>query len=72
MKIKCPVCGKETEWENNLWKPFCSKNCKILDLWNWFNEAYSIKVEEVEEITNLKEELNDKTNSMWRSRKNGQ
>ncbi|GAQ95589.1 hypothetical protein TAGGR_362 [Thermodesulfovibrio aggregans] len=72
MKIKCPVCGKETTLENNPWRPFCSKSCKIIDLWNWFHEQYSIKVEEVDEKINIEEEEDDKNSSMWRSRKNGQ
>lgn len=72
MTAKCPVCGKETNLENNPWRPFCSKNCKIIDLWNWVNENYSIKVEEVNQKINIEEEENDKTYSMWRSRKNGQ
>lgn len=72
MKIKCPVCGKVTEQENNPWRPFCSKNCKIIDLWNWFHEYYSIKIDEFDEKINMEEVGDDKTNSMWRSRKNGQ
>lgn len=72
MQIKCPHCGKVVDYENNPWRPFCSKSCKILDLWNWFYEKYSIKVEEVDEKINTEEEKNDKANSMWRSRKNGQ
>ncbi len=72
MKMKCPVCGKLIDYENNPWKPFCSKNCKIIDLWNWLHENYSIKVEEINEKITLEEENNDKDNSLWRSRKNGQ
>jgi len=72
MKIKCPVCGKAIEYENNPWRPFCSKDCKIIDLWHWFHEHYSIKVEEVDEKINTEEAKDDKNSSMWRSRKNGQ
>lgn len=72
MKIKCPVCGKVVDYENNESKPFCSKNCKIIDLWNWFHEYYSIKVEEIDEKINSEEEKNDKTHDLWCSRKNGQ
>ncbi|MCX7723617.1 MAG: DNA gyrase inhibitor YacG [Thermodesulfovibrio sp.] len=71
MKIKCPVCGKVVKYENNPWRPFCSKSCKIIDLWNWFHEKYSIKVEEVDEKINIEEVKDDQNNSMWRSRKNG-
>lgn len=72
MLISCPVCGKIVDYENNPWRPFCSKNCKIIDLWNWFHENYSIKIEEIDEKINMEEESNDKTDSLWRSRKNGQ
>lgn len=46
MKIKCPICGKETEWENNKYRPFCSERCKLIDLGYWVSEDYSIKLEE--------------------------
>lgn len=72
MKIKCPVCGKLADYENNHWRPFCSKNCKVIDLWNWFHEYYSIKIEEIDEKIKSEEEENDKTHSLWCSRKNGQ
>ncbi|GAB6182873.1 DNA gyrase inhibitor YacG [Thermodesulfovibrio hydrogeniphilus] len=73
MKMKCPVCGKLFDAENNQWMPFCSKNCKIIDLWNWVHEKYSIKVEEIDEEININEEdKDDKIDSLWRNRKNGQ
>jgi len=60
MRAKCPNCGKEIELQSNQWRPFCSKSCKILDLWNWVNEAYSIKIDETEENLNQKgEEKNE-------------
>lgn len=58
MKIKCPKCGKEAAFENNPWKPFCSKSCKILDLWDWLHESYSIK-EEIKEYLNEREEKDE-------------
>jgi endogenous inhibitor of DNA gyrase (YacG/DUF329 family) len=73
MKIKCSICGKRVDYENNPWKPFCSKECKLVDLWNWFHKKYSLKIEEIEEkINTMEEEKDDTTNSMWCSRKNGQ
>jgi endogenous inhibitor of DNA gyrase (YacG/DUF329 family) len=57
MRTKCPNCGKETEIESNKWRPFCSKSCKILDLWNWVNEAYAIKIDE--NINQKEEEKNE-------------
>ncbi|OMH40594.1 DNA gyrase inhibitor YacG [Desulfurobacterium indicum] len=41
-KIKCPTCGKETEWENNPFRPFCSEKCKLADLHKWLTEEYTV------------------------------
>ncbi len=44
LKIKCPVCKKKTTWKNNPYRPFCSKECKLADLYHWMNEDYRIKI----------------------------
>lgn len=49
MKVKCPVCKKETEWEGNPFRPFCSERCKTKDLGGWASEEYAIEGEKVEE-----------------------
>jgi endogenous inhibitor of DNA gyrase (YacG/DUF329 family) len=41
-KIKCPVCRKETQWDDNPFKPFCSERCKLIDLGKWASEDYRI------------------------------
>ncbi len=46
MKVKCPKCGKECDWENNEWRPFCSERCKMVDLGAWISESYSISGED--------------------------
>lgn len=48
MKIKCAHCGKETAWENNEFRPFCSERCKTLDFGAWIDEEYVVP-EEVED-----------------------
>ncbi len=50
-KIKCPTCGKETEWENNPFRPFCSEKCKLADLHKWLTEEYAV-IEEQSLTTN--------------------
>jgi endogenous inhibitor of DNA gyrase (YacG/DUF329 family) len=45
-RVKCPNCGKITNWENNPYRPFCSEKCKLADLSRWLNEEYTISVEE--------------------------
>jgi endogenous inhibitor of DNA gyrase (YacG/DUF329 family) len=41
-KIKCPRCHKETVWQENPFRPFCSERCRIIDLGAWVNEEYRI------------------------------
>lgn len=41
-KLKCPTCGRETEWEGNPFRPFCSERCKLIDLGKWLTEQYRI------------------------------
>ncbi len=40
--IKCPQCGKETEWEGNPSRPFCSERCRMIDLGAWVSEEYRV------------------------------
>ena len=47
-KIKvsnCITCNKEID-HNLSTKPFCSKRCSYVDLNNWLDEKYSIKLNE--------------------------
>ncbi len=48
MIIKCPQCKKETFWENNPYKPFCSERCRLIDLGMWIEEKYRLPVVESE------------------------
>ncbi|MBI5740285.1 MAG: DNA gyrase inhibitor YacG [Nitrospirae bacterium] len=43
MKVKCPTCRKRTEWQDNLYRPFCSERCKLTDLGAWASEEYRIE-----------------------------
>ena len=42
MKIKCPRCGKETTFQGNPFRPFCSERCKLVDLDHWTSESYRV------------------------------
>lgn len=44
--ITCPLCRKQTQWENNIFKPFCSERCKMIDLGKWATGDYAVPVEE--------------------------
>lgn len=56
MRITCPICKKIVTWEENPWRPFCSEQCKLIDLGAWASEQYRIagKKEENEDETDNK------------------
>lgn len=42
-KITCPICGKPDTWQpENVFKPFCSDRCKLIDLGEWASETRKI------------------------------
>ena len=57
MTAKCPMCGTTAKWEGNVFRPFCSERCRLLDLEGWLSERYRIpKVEEDESDETIREE----------------
>jgi hypothetical protein len=39
MKKDCPQCKKVTDLTaNNIYRPFCSEKCKLIDFGTWVNE----------------------------------
>jgi len=42
MMISCPLCKKETAWEDNPFRPFCSERCRLIDLGKWAAEEYRV------------------------------
>ena len=44
--VKCPNCGKETEYQGNEFRPFCSERCKMIDFGAWADEKYALPVED--------------------------
>lgn len=63
--VKCPQCGKETEFQGNEFRPFCSERCKMLDFGAWADEEYALPVETgqmtEEEIEELEKTLTRKS-----------
>ena len=43
--VKCPQCGKETEFTGNEHRPFCSERCKLLDFGAWADEQFRLPAE---------------------------
>jgi len=60
--IKCPECGKTTEYSpQNVYRPFCSKRCRLIDLGEWIDGKYKINSEEnYQNSQPLQEEPNTK------------
>jgi endogenous inhibitor of DNA gyrase (YacG/DUF329 family) len=56
MKVKCPICKKESEWEGNPFRPFCSERCKTIDLGAWATGEYRISGEKKSEEEDESEE----------------
>ena len=45
--IKCPYCNKNGTWTpENLFRPFCSERCKLIDLGAWASEKHRIPGDE--------------------------
>ena len=40
--VKCPNCGRQIEWSESEFRPFCSEKCKLLDLGEWIEGNYSV------------------------------
>ncbi|MBS0579882.1 MAG: DNA gyrase inhibitor YacG [Proteobacteria bacterium] len=45
MRIKCPTCKRELEWEDAAYRPFCSDRCRLVDLGAWLTEQRGIPTE---------------------------
>jgi hypothetical protein len=49
MKLDCPTCKKEIEWdENNPNRPFCCERCRLIDLGAWASEEFRVPAEPVD------------------------
>jgi len=47
--MKCPTCGKSTEWKDNQFRPFCSERCQLVDLGRWVEGDYRVPGEPLPE-----------------------
>jgi len=39
---RCPTCGAPVRWQGNAHRPFCSLDCRLIDLGVWLDERYRI------------------------------
>lgn len=44
--VKCPTCGRETEYTGNKYRPFCSERCQLIDFGAWADEEFSLPAED--------------------------
>ena len=62
--VKCPTCGKETQYEGNEFRPFCSERCKLLDFGAWADEEFRLPTQETalseEDLDQIEKALNEK------------
>ena len=58
-KIRCPICKKEAQWEDNPFRPFCSERCRLIDLGKWASEDYRIAGEKKDFTEGERDEEND-------------
>jgi len=42
LSVKCPRCGKITPYRENPDRPFCSEQCRLIDLGRWASEEYRV------------------------------
>ncbi len=42
----CPTCHQAVSWKDNVFRPFCSDRCRLIDLQGWFGERYRIPQDE--------------------------
>lgn len=46
--VLCPNCGKRAPYSNsNVFRPFCSERCRLIDFGAWAGEAHAIPGEEL-------------------------
>jgi len=54
--VKCPHCFTEVVWTTeNLYRPFCSKRCKLIDFGDWADGSHKIPAEMVENSEDFSE-----------------
>jgi endogenous inhibitor of DNA gyrase (YacG/DUF329 family) len=56
--VICPICKKTTSWQDNLFRPFCSERCKLLDLGKWASDEYRVAGEKKDSSEENGEEEN--------------
>jgi len=57
--VDCPTCQKKVAWsDENTYRPFCSKRCKLIDLGEWASEGHKIS-QPIQGAADITEEMID-------------
>jgi len=40
--VRCPTCKQPIFADQQEFRPFCSKRCKMIDLGNWLDGSYAL------------------------------
>lgn len=62
--VKCPSCGRKTEYHGNEFRPFCSGRCKLIDFGAWADEEYALPTNDAalseEDLEKIEKALKEK------------
>jgi uncharacterized protein len=42
VRVKCPTCRRELQWDAAPYRPFCSERCRLIDLGAWLSGERAI------------------------------
>jgi uncharacterized protein len=45
VRVKCPTCRRELDWDAAPYRPFCSERCRLIDLGAWLSGERAIPAE---------------------------
>lgn len=63
MKITCPSCKQVIEYSlDNIFRPFCSERCQLIDLGSWADERFKVPCQE-DDSENFQENNENKNDS---------
>lgn len=65
LEVVCPTCKKKFSYYSSEFRPFCSEECRQIDLGLWLTESYSVPVEKNSEddMYNLEQLINEENSS---------
>jgi uncharacterized protein len=46
VRVKCPTCQRESDWQTAPFRPFCSERCRLIDLGAWLSDQRAIPGDE--------------------------